>query len=86
LPTSSLHQFGPLEAALVLPPCSYGNNASLDRQMQFGPAAAASVDITRTFQLGAFEQTLWSVAGDSQQPSLGYITLQPLVALHLPEA
>jgi hypothetical protein len=81
-----VHDFGPLEAGLgfgsVFP---MATNSMLGQgKVQVGPAALLAVLDIPWLQLGAVVQALWSVAGDSTRPSLGYATVQPVIAWLLP--
>ena len=51
---------------------------------QVGPAAAFRVDPIPELKVSALAQALWSVAGSSQSPNLGYATVQPFLAVFLP--
>ena len=47
------------------------------------PAAAFNVDLARVFTISALAQALWSIAGSSDVSKPSYVTLQPLLAVHL---
>jgi len=51
---------------------------------QVGPAFAFGIDPVRAFRIAALVQGLWSVAGSSNSPNLGYATVQPFITVHLP--
>jgi hypothetical protein len=51
---------------------------------QLGPAAGLRLDGIPHLKLAVLEQTFFSVAGSSQSPSLGYVTVQPFVTFELP--
>jgi hypothetical protein len=53
---------------------------------QVGPAAAFLIYPVRALKISALLQGLWSVAGSSQSPNLGYLTVQPFLAAYLPAA
>jgi hypothetical protein len=50
---------------------------------QLGPAAAFNVDLAGVFTISALAQALWSIAGSSDVSKQSYVTLQPLLAVHL---
>jgi hypothetical protein len=51
---------------------------------QVGPAAAFHTYPVRALKVEALVQGLWSVAGSSQRPNLGYATVQPFLSVYLP--
>jgi hypothetical protein len=54
------------------------------QKWQVGPAADFMVDPVRALKVAALVQALWSVAGSSQAPNLGYVTVQPFLTVYLP--
>jgi hypothetical protein len=51
---------------------------------QVGPALGFWIDPVPALKIAALVQGLWSVAGSSQSPDLGYATVQPFLAVYLP--
>jgi hypothetical protein len=66
----------------VLPTAT--NPALGDQEFQLGPAAGAIITRVKHLQIGALVQVYFSVAG--AKPDLGYTTVQPVIAYHLPRA
>jgi hypothetical protein len=81
-----VHRFGPFEGGLgfgsVFPMATAP--ALGQGKLQLGPAVLVTLLDVPWLQVGALAQVLWSVAGNSQNPSLAYATVQPLVAVLLP--
>jgi len=55
-------------------------------KLQLGPAAAGRWDVCPALRLATLVQALWSIAGSSSSPDLGYLTVQPFVTVFLPAA
>ena len=51
---------------------------------QVGPAVGFSIPQIPALRIAALVQNFYSVAGDSQSPTLAYVTVQPFVTLRLP--
>jgi hypothetical protein len=51
---------------------------------QVGPAFGFIIDPVPALKISALVQGLWSVAGSSESPNLGYATVQPFLAVYLP--
>jgi hypothetical protein len=51
---------------------------------QIGPAAVVYLELMPQVSIGSFVHVLWSVAGDSNQPTLGYAIVEPLLEVRLP--
>ena len=49
-----------------------------------GPALAIRFNPVSALRLSALTQALWSVAGSSQSPDVGYVSLQPFLKADLP--
>jgi hypothetical protein len=55
-------------------------------KVQLGPAAGLRFEGIEALKLAVLVQNLYSVAGSSQNPNLAYVTVQPFLTLHLPDA
>jgi hypothetical protein len=53
---------------------------------QLGPAAGLRFEGFPQLKIAVLVQNFYSVAGSSQSPELGYVTVQPFITLHLPDA
>ena len=53
-------------------------------KLQIGPALGLRLDTVSWLKLAGLVQSLWSVAGSSNEPDLAYVSVQPFVAVHLP--
>jgi hypothetical protein len=51
---------------------------------QLGPALGLDLRAVRSLRLAVLVQNFYSVAGSSQSPTLGYVTVQPFITLDLP--
>jgi hypothetical protein len=79
------HAFGPLRVGLgydtIFPMAT--NPALGQGKWQLGPALGLDLQAVRWLKLAVLAENFYSVAGSSQSPTLAYVTLQPLVTLHL---
>jgi len=80
--------FGPIHAGLgygaVFP---MATSPSLGQgKLQLGPAATVRIEPASWLKIAALTQVIWSVAGSCQSPDLAYVSVQPFITVHLPEA
>jgi hypothetical protein len=81
-----VHRAGPLELGAgyttIFPMAT--NPALGQGKWQLGPTVLVYLEVTPQFSIASFAHLLWSVAGDGNQPTLGYAIVEPLMEVRLP--
>lgn len=81
-----VHELGPLELGTgwttVFPMAT--NPALGQGKWQLGPAVLAYLDLAPEVSIASLVHVVWSVAGDTHRPALGYAILEPLLEVRLP--